>query len=178
MAERIALFIDGSNFHQTVKGLGFEVDYKRLLVEFGKRGTVVRAYHYTLIREDGEFSSLRPLLDWLDYNGFAVRTKPAKEVDDEDGRRKAKRSMGMELAIDALELARRIDHAFLFSGDGDLQAVVQALQRLGVRVTVVSSVRTRSTKLADELRRQVDSSIDIADLRESIERTTHPIAPK
>jgi uncharacterized LabA/DUF88 family protein len=161
MIERIALFIDGSNFHQTVKGLGFDVDYRRLLTEFGKRGIVVRAYCYTLIREDGEFSSLRPLLDWLDYNGFAVRTKPAREVDDGDGRRKMKRSMGVELAIDALELARHIDHAFLFSGDGDLQAVVLALQRLGVRVTVVSSVRTRSTTLADELRRQADSSIDI-----------------
>jgi uncharacterized LabA/DUF88 family protein len=176
MTERIALFIERSNFHQTVKGLGFDVDYRRLLSVFGQRGMVVRAYYYTLIREDGEFSSLRPLLDWLDYNGFAVRTKPAREVDDGDSRRKTKHGR-VELAIDALELARHIDHAFLFSGDGDLQAVVLALQRLGVRVTVVSSVRTRSTTLADELRRQADNSIDIADLRASIERA-HSIAPK
>jgi uncharacterized LabA/DUF88 family protein len=177
MTERIALFIDGSNFHQTAKGLGFDVDYKRLLLEFGRRGRIVRAYYYTTIKEDGEFTSLRPLLDWLDYNGFAVRTKQAKEFDDGDGRRKTKRNMGIELAVDALELSRRIDHAFLFSGDGDLQAVVQALQRFGVRVTVVSSVRTKSTTLSDELRRQADGTIDIADLKTSIERTPS-ITPK
>ncbi len=141
MTERIALFIDGSNFHQTVKGLGFDIDYKRLLSEFGRRGRIVRAYYYTTIKENGEFTSQRPVLDWLDYNGFAVRTKPAKEFDDGNGRRKTKRNMCIEPAVDAMELSRRIDHAFLFSGDGDLQALIQALERVGVRVTVVSSGR-------------------------------------
>jgi uncharacterized LabA/DUF88 family protein len=175
MTERIALFIDGSNFHQTVKGLGFDIDYKRLLLEFGRRGRIVRAYYYMTIKEDNFSISLRPLLDWLDYNGFAVRTKLAKEFDDGNGRRKTKRNMGVELAVDALELSPRIDHAFLFSGDGDLRAVVQALQRLGVRVTVVSS--GRSTARFDELRREADSTIDIADLKTAIKRTP-PIVPQ
>jgi uncharacterized LabA/DUF88 family protein len=140
MTERIALFIDGSNFHRTVKGFGFDVDYRRLLTEFGKRGMVVRAYYYALIREDGEFSSLRPLLDCLDYNGFAVRTKLVREIDDGDGRRKTKRSMGVELTIDALELARHIDHAFLFSGDGSpLRTVVARLRSWGSNIIVLAT---------------------------------------
>lgn len=120
MTDRIALFIDGANLHTTVKSLGFEVDFRRLLVEFGRHGQIVRAYFYTVVRDDDEFSSLRPLVDWLDYNGYAVRRKSAKQHDDGDGRRRMKRSIGIELAIDALEIAHRIDHAFLFSGDGDL----------------------------------------------------------
>ena len=147
-----------------------------MLSEFSSRGFVVRAFYYTVVREDGEFTTLRPLLDWLDYNGFTVRTKPAKEFDDGHGRRKIRRSMGVELAIDAIQLAKHIEHAYLFSGDGDLKRVVEAIQRLGVRVTVVSSVR--STSISDELRRQADNIIEIADLRSSIERTPHPIAPK
>jgi uncharacterized LabA/DUF88 family protein len=123
----------------------------------------VRAYYYTTIKENGEFTGQRPVLDWLDYNGFAVRTKPAKEFDDGNGRRKTKRNMCIESAVDAMELSRRIDHAFLFSGDGDLQALIQALERVGVRVTVVSSGRTKSTTLSDELRPQADDTIDLQD---------------
>src|ERR1700730_8231316 len=101
---KIALFIDGANAPATAKALGFDIDYKRLLTEFQSRGTLVRAFYYTARFEDHEYSSIRPLIDWLDYNGFTVVTKPAKEFDDGEGRRKFKRSMSVELAID-LEIA-------------------------------------------------------------------------
>ncbi|NEV00860.1 NYN domain-containing protein [Bradyrhizobium uaiense] len=178
MTDRIALFIDGANLHTTVKNLGFEVDFRRLLVEFGKHGQIVRAYFYTVVRDDDEFSSLRPLVDWLDYNGYAVRRKSAKPHDDGDGRRRMKRSIGIELAVDALEIAHRIDHAFLFSGDGDLRAVVEAVRRMGVRVTVISSIRTKPPMIADELRRHADVFVELESLRASIERPPHPIAPE
>jgi uncharacterized LabA/DUF88 family protein len=102
MTDRIALFIDGANLHTTVKSLGFEVDFRRLLVEFGRHGQIVRAYFYTVVRDDDEFSSLRPLVDWLDYNGYAVRRKSAKQHDDGDGRRRMKRSIGIELCSPAM----------------------------------------------------------------------------
>src|SRR5712675_1960662 len=139
LASKIALFIDGANTYAAAKTLGFDIDYRRLLKEFQGRGILLRAFYYTAIIEDQEFSSLRPLIDWLDYNGFTVVTKPAKEFDDGEGRRKFKRSMSVELAVDAMELAEHVDQIVLFSGDGDFRALVEAVQSRGVHVTVVST---------------------------------------
>ncbi len=162
--ERIALFIDGANLYATAKALAFDIDYKRLLKEFEGRGRLVRAFYYTALIEDQEYSSIRPLIDWLDYNGYRVVTKPTKEFVDSTGRRKVKGNMDIELAIDALELAAHIDHAVIFSGDGDFRSLVEALQRRGVRVSVVSTITSQPPMVADELRRQCDEFIDIAHL--------------
>src|SRR3984957_1223901 len=110
LSNKVAVFIDGANLHATARTLGFDIDYKRLLTEFQSRGTLLRAFYYTAINEDQEFSSIRPLIDWLDYNGFTVVTKPAKEFDDGEGRRKIKRSMRVEIAVDVLELSNHVDH--------------------------------------------------------------------
>jgi uncharacterized LabA/DUF88 family protein len=175
---KIALFIDGANLYATAKTLGFDIDYKRLLKEFESRGTLVRAFYYTAILEDQEYSSLRPLLDWLDYNGFTVVTKPSKEFIDASGRRKLKGNMDIELAVDALELADHIDEMVLFSGDGDFRSLVEAVQRHGVRVSVVSSIATQPPMIADELRRQTDVFIDLRELQAKIGRdpSTRPAA--
>ena len=167
---KLALFIDGTNTHAAARALGFDIDYKRLLTEFRSRGTLVRAFYYTVVIEDQELPSLRPLLDWLDYNGFTVVTKPAKEFDDGEGRRRFKRSMGVELAVNAMELARQVDEIVLFSGDGDFRALVQAVQRQGVRVSVVSTMASQSPIIADELRRQADVFIDLTELQPKIRR--------
>lgn len=167
MTERIALFIDGVNLHHTARNLGFEIDYKRLLSEFERIGSIVRPYFYTSLRE-GEVSGVRQLIDWLDFNGFAVRTKSRKDYENEAKR--SRRSIGVDLAVDMIEIAPRVDDIFLFSGDGDFRALVEAIQRLGVRVTVVSSLQTTPAMASDELRRQADAFLDLATLRESIER--------
>jgi uncharacterized LabA/DUF88 family protein len=169
--EKIALFIDGPNFYFSARALGLDVDFKRLLAEFERRGSLLRAYYYTTVMENAEFAAARPLIDWLDYNGYTVVTKPAKELDGE-GRRKFKRNIAIELAVDALETVARVDHIFLFSGDGDYRKLIEALQRRGVRVTVVSSVQTNPSMIAEELRRQADAFLDLADLRSAIERIT------
>src|SRR5713226_2507408 len=169
-SNKIALFIDGANLYATAKTLGFDIDYKRLLKEFQSRGTLVRALYYTAIFEDHEYSSIRPLIDWLDYNGFTVVTKPAKEFDDGEGRRRFKRSMGVELSVNAMELAEQVDEIVLFSGDGDFRALVQAVQRQGVRVTVVSTTATQPPSIADELRRQADVFVDLMELQPKIRR--------
>ncbi|AWM87512.1 NYN domain-containing protein [Microvirga sp. 17 mud 1-3] len=168
--QRIALFIDGANLYATTKTLGFDIDYKRLLKEFQSRGTLIRAFYYTALVEDQEYSSIRPLIDWLDYNGYRVVTKPTKEFVDSAGRRKVKGNMDIELAIDALELAPYIDHMVLFSGDGDFRSLVEAMQRRGVRVSVVSTVTTQPPMVADELRRQADEFLDLAQLASKIGR--------
>ena len=164
--DKIAIFIDGANLYTTVKSLGFEIDYKRLLHECRLRGCLLRAFYYTAVFEDYEHPSLQPLIDWLDYNGFTVVTKRAKEFVDQSGRRKIKGNIDVELAIDAMEIAPHIDQMVLFSGDGDFRSLVQAVQRHGVRVIVVSSMPTA----AQELRRQADEFIDIAELKEKIGR--------
>lgn len=162
---KIALFIDGANFYSTAKTLGFDLDYRKLLKEFSGFGMIVRAYYYTAIIDDQEYSSIRPLVDWLDYNGYTVVTKPTREyVDGNTGRRKIKGKMDIELTIDALEMAPHVDQIYLFSGDGDFRALVEAVQRKGVRVTVVSSVATQPPIVADDLRRQADEFLDLADL--------------
>ena len=163
--ERLALFIDGSNLYAAAKTLGFDIDYKKLRAEFAQRGKLVRAFYYTALVEDQEYSPIRPLVDWLDYNGFTMVTKPAKEYTDQTGRRKVKGNMDLELAVDAMELAPTVDHIVLFSGDGDFRVLVEAVQRRGVRVSVVSTIRTQPPMIADDLRRQADNFIDLEDLR-------------
>lgn len=169
--ERIALFIDGANLYSAARGLGFDIDYKRLLDHFRGKGTLIRAFYYTALLEDQEYSPLRPLIDWLDYNGYAVVTKPAKEFTDANGRRRIKGNMDIELAIDALEIADKLDHMILFSGDGDFRRLVDAVQRRGKRVTVVSTMRSQPPMIADELRRQADQYIDLETMRDVIGRS-------
>ncbi|MGF1501573.1 MAG: NYN domain-containing protein [Paracoccaceae bacterium] len=174
--ERLALFIDGSNLYAATKALGFDIDYKLLRSEFARRGKLVRAFYYTALIENEEYSPIRPLVDWLDYNGFNLVTKPAKEFTDSTGRRKVKGNMDIELAIDAMEMADHVEHIVLFSGDGDFRPLVGALQRKGVRVSVVSTIRSQPPMIADDLRRQADNFIELEELREVIGRPPRPQA--
>lgn len=168
--ERVALFIDGANLYATSKSLGFDIDYKRLLTFFRQKGQLVRALYYTALAEDQEYSSIRPLIDWLDYNGYTMVTKPTKEFTDALGRRKVKGNMDIELAVDAMRLADSLDHIVLFSGDGDFKSLVSALQQKGKRVSVISTLQTQPPMVSDDLRRQADQFIDIADLETMIGR--------
>lgn len=168
--ERVAIFIDGSNLYSAARSLDFDIDYKRLLAEFSSNSRLIRAFYYTALIDDQEYSPIRPLVDWLDYNGYTVVTKPTKEFTDAQGRRKIKGNMDIELAIDAMEIAENIDHAVIFSGDGDFRRLVESLQRKGRRVTVVSTTRSQPPMVADELRRQADVFVDLADMAPQISR--------
>jgi uncharacterized LabA/DUF88 family protein len=175
--ERLAIFIDGANLYATAKALGFDIDYKRLLALFRTKGRLVRALYYTALHEEQEYSSIRPLVDWLDYNGYMMVTKPTKSFTDALGHRKVKGNMDIELTVDAMRLVEHMDHAVLFTGDGDFRALVGALQMRGRRVSVVSTLQTQPPMVADELRRQADQFIDLADLEKLIGRdpSTRPV---
>lgn len=162
--ERIALFIDGANLYSAAKSLNADIDFKKLIDEFRKKGVLVRAYYYTAIVEGDDYSPIKPLVDWLDYNGFTMVTKPAKRFTDHEGRSRTKGNMDVEIAVDMLELAERIDHAVLFSGDGDFAPLVKAMQRKGVRVSVISTLKSQPPQAADDLRRAADAFIDLNDL--------------
>ena len=172
--ERLALFIDGANLYAATKALGFDIDYKLLRSEFMRRGKLLRAFYYTALVESEEYSPIRPLIDWLDYNGFTLVTKPAKEFTDSTGRRKVKGNMDIELAVDAMGMADHVEHIVLFSGDGDFRSLVGALQRKGVRVSVVSTIRSQPPMIADDLRRQADNFIELEELKEVIGRPPRP----
>ena len=168
--DRLALFIDGANLYSAARALGFDIDYRKLLDEFKKRGVLIRAYYYTAIAENDDYSPIRPLVDWLDYNGFSVITKPAREFTDDSGRRRIKGDMDIELAIDMVEAASYLDHIILFSGDGDFRRAIQAAQSRGARVSVVSSLKTQPSMVSDDLRRAADTFIELADLEGMIGR--------
>jgi uncharacterized LabA/DUF88 family protein len=168
--EKLALFIDGSNLYAAAKALDFDIDYRLLLSWASEQGRLVRAFYYTALLENEEYSPLRPLVDWLDYNGYTMVTKPTKEFIDSQGRRKIKGNMDIELAIDMMEMADHVDHIMLFSGDGDFRRLIEACQRKGVRVTVVSTVKSSPPMVADELRRQADHFLDLTVLAKDIQR--------
>ena len=162
--DRIALFIDGANLYSTAKSLNVDMDFKKLIEFFRSRGVLVRAYYYTAIVEGEEYSPIRPLEDWLDYNGFTMVTKPVKRYTDSSGHTRTKGNMDVEIAVDMLTLAPTIDHAVLFSGDGDFRRLVEAVQDKGVRVSVVSTLKSQPPQAADELRRAADQFVDLNDL--------------
>ncbi len=168
--ERVGLFIDGANLYATARALDFDIDYRRLLSVFGEQGRIVRAFYYTAMFDDHDYSPIRPLVDWLNYNGYTVVTKPTKEFTDASGRKKIKGNMDIELAVDILEMAQHLDHIVVFSGDGDFRRVVEAAQRKGLRVSVVSTLQTSPAMVADELRRQADHFIELRDLQVAIGR--------
>ncbi len=170
--ERVALFIDGANLYAAARALDFDIDYRKLLTCFSGHCQMIRAFYYTALLEDQEYSPIRPLVDWLDYNGYTMVTKPTKEFTDSFGRRKIKGNMDIELTIDVMEMAERLEHIVLFSGDGDFRRMVEAVQRKGVRVTVVSTVQSQPPMIADELRRQADIFIDLNTIRKDIGRAT------
>jgi uncharacterized LabA/DUF88 family protein len=177
-SERVALFIDGANLYSAARGVGFDIDYKKLLEEFRKRGRLIRAYYYTALLEDQDFSPIRPLVDWLDYNGYTLVTKPAREYTDAQGRRRVKGDMDVEIAVDMMEAAAFADHVFLFSGDGDFLALVEALQRKGVRVSIVSTIRSNPPMASDDLRRQADNFVDLSELSQIVGRPPRERPPE
>ncbi|MAP93398.1 MAG: NYN domain-containing protein [Ponticaulis sp.] len=168
--ERIALFIDGANLYSAAKTVGVEIDYRKLLEEFRKRGRLLRAYYYTALIENDDYSPIRPLVDWLQYNGYNVITKAAREFTDREGRRRVKGDMDVEITVDMMEMAAHLDHVVLFSGDGDLTRTVQAVKNRGVRVSVVSTVKSQPAMISDDLRRTADTFIDLTDLAKLIGR--------
>lgn len=172
--DRTAIFIDGANLYSTARALQFDVDYRKLLSEFRRRTRLIRAYYYTALLEDQDFSPIRPLVDWLDYNGYTLVTKAAREYTDQMGRRRVKGDMDVEITVDMLELAPHADHMVLFSGDGDFTALIAAIQRKGVRTTVVSTMRSNPPMVSDELRRQADTFLELMDLSAIMGRPPRP----
>ena len=168
--DRIALFIDGANLYSAAKALNTDLDFRKLVDMYRTSGVLVRAYYYTAVVEGEEFSPIKPLVDWLDYNGFTVVKKPVKRFTDAEGRSRTKGNMDIEIAVDMLELAPRLDHVVLFSGDGDFRRLVQAVQAKGVRVSVVSTMKTQPPQIADELRRQADAFVELETLLPDIGR--------
>ena len=170
-SEKTVLFIDGSNFYAAARSLGMDIDYAKMRAHFAKDARLIRAYYYTALPEDQEYSPLRPLIDWLDYNGDAVVSKLTREfTDPETGKRRVKGNMDMEIALDMLRLAPQIDHAVLFSGDGDFCRLLEDVQGLGVRVTVVSTTKTSPPMAADALRRMADEFVEMESIRNVITR--------
>lgn len=168
--EKLAVFIDGSNLYAAARNLGFDIDYRLLYEWISRQSRLVRAFYYTAVIEDQDYSPIKPLVDWLDYNGYSMVTKPAREYTDSQGRKKVKGSMDIELAVDMMEIADNVDHIILFSGDGSYRRLVEAVQRKGVRVTVINTIKSSPPMISDDLRRQADFFLDLKALASEIQR--------
>ena len=168
--EKLQLFIDGASLYATARALDLEIDFRKLLAEFRNRGRLVRANYYTTVFDGDDYSPVRPLVDWLSYNGYNVIQKPAREFTDREGRKRTRGNMNVEIAVEMLEAAESTDHIILFAGDADFRRLVQAIKARGCRVTVISSVKSQPQSIGDELRREADVFIDLAELASLIAR--------
>lgn len=168
--EKVAMLVDGSNLYAAAKSLEFDIDYRELLHWVSERGRLVRASYYTTLVENDDYSPLRPLVDWLDYNGYRMVTKTVKEYTDPAGRKRYRGSVDVDLAVDLVDLASHVDHLLLFSGDGDFRRAVEAAQNRGARVTVISTIEGETPSISDELRRQADNFLDLKYLMPYIRR--------
>jgi uncharacterized LabA/DUF88 family protein len=173
--EKVAMFVDGSNLYAAAKSLDFDIDYRQLLQWVAERGRLVRASYYTTLVENDDYSPLRPLVDWLDYNGYRMVTKTVKEYTDHSGRKRYRGSVDVDLAVDMVELAASTDHLLLFSGDGDFCRAVAAAQARGARVTVISTIESGTPSISDDLRRQADHFLDLKYLMPHIKRADAPV---
>ncbi len=174
--EKVALFIDGANISNTCKLLNFEVDYAKLLAYFEARYRIIRSYYYTALIEENGNIQRQPMVDWLSYHRFTVRTKKAKVyTNDDTGERRVKGNMDMELAVDMVKTASLVDRIILFTGDGDFSCLVEYLQSThAVQVTVVSTIQSRPPMISDELRKQCDEYLDINNIRGEVCKDYNP----
>ncbi|ADM09726.1 hypothetical protein PB2503_08354 [Parvularcula bermudensis HTCC2503] len=175
--DKTAIFIDGANLYKTARNLGFDIDYKRLLQKTRAETRLVRAYYYTAMPEEREqdYSPLRPLVDWLDYNGYTMMTKAAREFTDSQGRKRFRGSVDIDLALDFVEMADKVDCLVLFTGNGDFRPAIAKAQSRGCRVICVSTTATQPPMASDDIRRQADQFVDLTSLEDVIGRksTSH-----
>lgn len=170
--DRTAIFIDGANLYKTARNLGFDIDYKRLLLRTREETRLLRASYYTAMQEDrdADYSPLRPLVDWLDYNGFQMVTKVAREFTDAQGRKRYRGSIDVELAVDMVIAAEHLDCIVLFTGNGDFRHAISKVQDRACRVVCVSTTKTQPPMAADDIRRQADLFVDLTELEGVIAR--------
>lgn len=165
--KRAAILIDGSNAYASGMALGFQIDYVKFLMYFRKRYDINRAFYFTALPPKNTVSPLRPMTTFLEHNGYTVVSKETKDYINHAGEKKRKGNMDCEIAVYATKYAEVVDELILFSGDGDFRCVVERVQELGTRVTVLSTLVGHM--VADTLRRQADEFIELDSIRAEIE---------
>lgn len=175
--KRIALFVDGSNFSVSLKAAGFRVDYQKIREYFAEMGDLVGSFYFTALPPRDEPSSIRNLTDSLQHKGWNLVTKEIKVFRDQPIA-KTKGNMDIEMVVKAWTLSNVITDLILFSGDGDFRAMVEKLQDVGVRVTVISYHSTDTRNMtSNDLRKAVHEFINLPLLRSEFEMTGGATAP-
>jgi len=171
--KKIAIFVDGSNFGQALKLAGFYVDYQKMREYFASYGELVGSYYFTALPPRGEHTTIRPLLDALQYKGWKLVSK--ETTVNQDG--KMKGNMDIEIVIQGIRLLdnEAITDLVLLSGDGDFVSFTDYLRDNGVRVTAISHhTHDRTNMTADSLRQSVHEFINLKDIRPHIESKRRP----
>lgn len=148
---KVGVVIDGAHASALAHTSGIQIDWRRWKAWFETdEDDVLRQYYVTLTMPPDESGqvSLRPLLDYLTYNGYTIVTKEQKN---------AASSMNVEFAVTAMQFATNVDELVLVTGNGDFAVMVDAIKRTtAARVVVVSTIEV----IADNLRRAADEFID------------------
>jgi len=166
--DRVALVIDGPNLYGTLKALNRDADFKAIYAYFSAHCRLKNCNYYVALPTTDEYNPVQKLVDWLGYNGYRVSTKPLRQHIDEEGRRRVRGSMAVEMAIDMAEMAAssNFDRIVLFSGDTDLRYAIEAAQRKGTPVTMVTSLKS----ISDEVRWQADRFVEIESVLDIISK--------
>ena len=143
MSRNVAVFVDVANVFYAAKAAGVDIDYVTLLKTITANRDLIRAYAYTGL--DPENENQKAFHNFLDRNNYKVVSKDVRKYG--DGRFKA--NLDIELVVDLVRLAPKLDIAVVISGDGDFAPAIRAVQDMGVRVEVVSFRANTSSDLID-----------------------------
>ena len=143
MSKNVAVFVDVANIFYAAKAAGIDIDYVTLLKSATANRDFVRAYAYTGL--DPENENQRQFHAFLARSGYKVVSKDIRKYG--DGRVKA--NLDIELVVDMMRLAEKLDIAIVVSGDGDFAPAIAAVQQKGVRVEVISFRGNTSSDLMD-----------------------------
>ena len=169
----LALAVDGHSMFYVQQKLGWFFDPRRLLVHAASRpgADIAGAFWYTGLKDP---TDQRPFRDALTSLGYTVRAKPLREFGpDPDQRQYGRANLDVEIAIDLLAIAHRMDELWLLSGSRDLERLLEVLRIKGVKVVLMST----DGMVPRELRNAADRFVDLNDLRPALEKADGQTQP-
>lgn len=168
--EPTAVLIDGYNTLSTTKLLKFDIDFRKLLNLFQNKTRLVKIYYFASLRDNpADHDPMIPVIQWMMYNGYNVISKKMNEFMNIDNIQ-SKGNMDVEISVTVLEMVKSVDHIVLFTGDENFRFLIEAVQRMGTRITVCSSMQCQPQIMSDDLRRQADNFIELNNLKSEIQR--------
>jgi uncharacterized LabA/DUF88 family protein len=172
--ERVGVFIDVQNMYYSARQLKGKLDFDALLQACVLDRRLIQASAYVVESKEIDQSGF---IAMLQQRAIEVRRKTLKVR--ADGSMKG--DWDMEMALDILDMAPKLDVVVLVSGDGDFTSLVRRVKTMGPKVEVVAFPRNTAKSLLEAadrfhpLDRKSMIRTEIAPAAES-ERAAAPVA--